>query len=150
MFRNILVPLDGSAPAEHALGEAIDLATATGARLTLMTTVPDLSAFVAGGAAASGSDVTALVQDSERAHQSLLDDAQGRVPDGLVADTVVAHGIPAQAIVNQVRTGAHDLVVMGSRGRGDVTSLLLGSVSHSVLNTSPAAVLIVHGPPAVT
>jgi len=49
------------------------------------------------------------------------------------------------AVIRQIMHGHHDLVVVGSRGRGAVRSALLGSVSHSVLNHIPVRVLIVHG-----
>ena len=48
-----------------------------------------------------------------------------------------------QAVLEQIERGRHDLVVLGSRGRGTVRSALLGSVSHYVLHRSAIPVLIV-------
>jgi nucleotide-binding universal stress UspA family protein len=47
-------------------------------------------------------------------------------------------------LINRIKDAGHDLVVMGSRGRGAVRATLLGSVSHYVLHHSPVPVLIAH------
>lgn len=144
MFRNILVAIDGSAHARRALAEASDLATATEGALTLITSVPDPNAWVLGGSYGTVVDIEELRRGAEVEYRALLEEAAASVPENLRPREVLAYGPPAQAIVEQVRAGGHDLVVMGSRGRGGVRALMLGSVSHQVLNTSPVPVLVVH------
>jgi Universal stress protein family len=76
VFRNILVAIDGSPHAARALVEAIDLAERDNARLTIMTTVPDPSAWLLTGAAYGGEiDHVALNEETEREYQKLLDNA---------------------------------------------------------------------------
>jgi len=66
-------------------------------------------------------------------------------PGGEIPVTkIVRHGSPGARIVELANSGEHDLVVMGSRGRGSVRSLLLGSASRQVLKGSAIPVLIVH------
>jgi nucleotide-binding universal stress UspA family protein len=145
VFRDILVAIDGSAHAARALDEAIDLAERDNARLTIMTAVPDPSAWLLTGAAYGGEiDYVALSEESERKYRELLDKAAFQVPQGVSVTKRLVHGRPGDRILEQITEGHHDLVVMGSRGRGNVRSLVLGSVSHQVLNAAPAAVLIVH------
>jgi nucleotide-binding universal stress UspA family protein len=145
MFHNLLVAIDGSPHASAALDEAIDIARSGNARLTVVTTVPDPSTFLLGGAAYSGGiDFEELARETEREYHKLLETAVEQVPHDLSVTKVLAHGRPAERILEQVEHRHHDLIVMGSRGRGQVRSLILGSVSHEVLNASPAAVLIVH------
>jgi nucleotide-binding universal stress UspA family protein len=146
MFRSVLVAIDGSTHAERALVEAVDLAERCNATLTVMTSVPDTSSWLISMSYGEGIDFQALAQETEREYRKLLDSAVDALPQNLSVTKILAHGRPGGRILEQLHTGKHDLVVMGSRGRGEVSSLLLGSVSHQVLNASPAAVLIVHAP----
>ena len=145
MFRNLLVAVDGSAHGARALDEAIELARSNRALLTIITCVPDPSAWLLSGGAFGGSiDFAALGAETEREYKELLERAVAEVPDDVSVSSRLVHGRPGDCILEQLRAGGHDLVILGSRGRGNVSSLLLGSVSHQVLNAAPAAVLIVH------
>jgi nucleotide-binding universal stress UspA family protein len=151
MFRNVLVAIDGSPHAERALSEAIDLVQSNGGSLTLVGVAPGLSPWMLSpGGMAPPENLGALQEAMTREFRELLEEAAAKVPDGVPVETVVLEGPPAKAIISQVRKGGHDLVAMGSRGRGELTSMVLGSTSHAVLHASPVPVLVVHTPGDLT
>jgi nucleotide-binding universal stress UspA family protein len=145
MFRRILVALDGSAHADAALKEAIDLAGVTGGSLTLLTVVPEPSTWILSGGYTAPIDLDELRENLEKEYGEMLRAAAETVPDDVSATTVRLRGHVHEAIVELLKKGEHDLVAMGSRGRGAISSLLLGSVSQHVLQASPVPVLVVHG-----
>ncbi|MDX6639448.1 MAG: hypothetical protein QOF12_459 [Solirubrobacteraceae bacterium] len=141
MFHNILVAIDGSAHADQALTHAIDLAESEHARLTLMTAV----AQVPGTAYLAAPEMQArLVAAAQAEAEEILRRARERVPADISVATVLTEGPIRTGAIRQIEEGHHDLVVLGSRGRGTIRSTLLGSVSHYVLHHSPVPVLIVH------
>jgi nucleotide-binding universal stress UspA family protein len=142
MFRNILVAVDASAHADEALAQAIDLAESERARLTLMTGVVRPPATAYWGWA--GPLAVQLADEASTHAASILATARDRVPDDLPVTTILAAAPIRTALIDQLELGHHDLIVMGSRGRGALRSAVLGSVSHYVLNHSPVPVMIVH------
>lgn len=142
MFRNILVAVDGSPDAERALGHAIDLAECANARLTIFSAVPVPPPFAY---ASPGAAALADIQEKAREEtETIVREARERVPQSVSVTTVVKNEPVKPALIEQIDSGGHDLVVMGSRGRGAVRSVLLGSVSHHVLHHTAVPVLIVH------
>jgi nucleotide-binding universal stress UspA family protein len=142
MFRDILVAIDGSPDSDQALAQAIDLAESEQARLTIFSAVvaPPAVAYVG----VSGEVVADLLRDAAAETKAILRRALERVPDRVGVRTVLSSEPVRSALLDEIASGQHDVVVMGSRGRGAVRSALLGSVSHHVLHHSPVPVLIVH------
>jgi nucleotide-binding universal stress UspA family protein len=139
MFLNILVLVDGSPDAQEALSQAIDLAESEHSRLTVLTAIaPPLPMAALGGV-----DALAIHGAESEANQ-ILGRARDQVPDDLPVTTLLPDQPIRPAVIRQLAEGHHDLVVMGSRGRGAVRSALLGSVSHFLVDLSPVPVLIVH------
>jgi nucleotide-binding universal stress UspA family protein len=145
VFLNILVALDGSDHAAQALRTAAQLASEEHARLTVITAVPPtpaLAQITAAGAALA--EVADLMGDAGKQIRDQVDE----LPEDISVTTIVVSGHAAHEILERLREGRHDLLVMGTRGLGRVGSALLGSVSQAVLHEAEVPVLVVRAPRA--
>ncbi|MFB6090581.1 MAG: universal stress protein [Halobellus sp.] len=144
MPRHVLVPLDGSPQALHALRFVAD--EWPDARLTLLQVIDPVQSGYRAGVLPTGSEE--WYQEAKADAEEIL--AEGRElfageRDAADVDieTVTEVGRPAATIVEQARERDVDHVVVGSHGRRGVSRLLLGSVAEHVARRSPVPVTIV-------
>jgi nucleotide-binding universal stress UspA family protein len=142
VLRKILVGLDGSEGALRAARLGAELATRFEARLVLVYVVPP----VALPPDAHGAEV-GILEGVRRAGEQILAQAREQLSaPGLALETRVEFGGPAETLADLAAAEHADLVVVGSRGRGAVARVLLGSVADRLSHVCGTAVLIV--PPA--
>lgn len=134
-FDRILVPLDGSARAEAALGTALTLLRDRPAGTLLLIRAAEATSLL------PGDRVDAQVSVVHEA-QDYLDAVAARLRDVKV-ETAVWYGAPAPAIVEAARVSRVDLVVMSTHGRSGLGRLVLGSVAESVLRNTHTPILLV-------
>jgi nucleotide-binding universal stress UspA family protein len=131
-FTKVLVPLDGSELAEHALS-AIDLLVRAGCRRVALVRVPDAD------------------NKTSEAEQYLSQVAERLSGRNLEIETSTPHGEPAEAIVAEVARLEADVLAMATHGRSGLGRVLFGSVAASVLQRAPVPVLVTRAwerPPA--
>ncbi len=142
-MKRIVVGLDGSPEAARALDWAADLAAVTGAEITAVT-VFDPRPFMAWGVAPVYlPDFGALRADLRTDLNTWCEPLRSR---GIVHRQVMREGSAADNLLKESDAEATDLIVLGSRGLGGVSELLLGSVAHHVTQHSKHPVLVLPRP----
>jgi nucleotide-binding universal stress UspA family protein len=145
MYKRILVPTDGSDITGKAIQSAIGLARLAGAELVTlgvkepfpysaiseMQPVPPQEFYDAQERIAAA-NVKAVVEAAK---------AAGLTCQGFTVEAL--H--PWEAILDQAKTSAVDLIVMASHGRRGLSAVLLGSETQKVLTHSSLPVLVVRG-----
>jgi nucleotide-binding universal stress UspA family protein len=144
MFKKILVTIDGSDPAKHALGFGVKLAERDGAELVVISVVPTVPFYPM-----EEGEIPyypQLIDDLERSHTKLLEETSRELQrdhESMKIGTILKKGNPARNIVEAARDEGVDLIVIGNRGTGGIVSWMLGSTSRNVAEACTVPVLIV-------
>lgn len=149
-FRNLLVPLDGTADSEHVLPVARDLARAAGGVLHLAMVVPTvetLSGAMSSVARFSPKVTTELLHASEQDAVAYLASLVQRLAvDGVAVRATVGRGEPAAVTVETAKRLRADLVLIASHGRAGWEGAWAGSVSNKILARLDSPFVLVRAP----
>jgi nucleotide-binding universal stress UspA family protein len=138
MFKNILLAVDGSAHALHAAKMAGQLARETEGDLRVVIAFDPVPAYL--GEPNFQQAINNRLAEAQTALEAALKEI-GKIPGTLQHELI--EGTPAEAILAVAETRGNDLIIMGSRGLGQLTGALLGSQSQKVVHHAHCPVLIV-------
>jgi nucleotide-binding universal stress UspA family protein len=133
---HILIGVDGSPAAEVACEFVANRTWPVGTRIELVAATPP-----------------GLIQRNRTAERDALrqvldDRGDLLLKAGKTVSTEIIEGEPAHALVDLAATTFADLLVVGNRGLGPVSSAVLGSVSAHLIDHAPCPVLVARSPSA--
>ncbi|OYU78853.1 MAG: universal stress protein [Burkholderiales bacterium PBB5] len=147
MYRNLFVPVDGSALSERAMQASIDLARQLGAAITGFVVEPDAPMPTVGITLPQYERNTeAHVERTDTHARALLTRFELKAAEAGVAFTGLhaRTGAVDDAIVEQAEQSGCDMIVMVTHGRGKMGELLFGSHTKTVLSRSTLPLLVLH------
>jgi len=147
MYKHILLPTDGSALSDKAVGAAIKLAQLLDARITAFHAVepyPLQGAYAAEASGVAELQPEIFAERSEEYAKRVLDAVRTAATAANVpctTDYATSRSV-SQAIIDKARKENCDLIIMASHGRRGLEGFLLGSETQKVLTHSSIPVLV--------
>jgi nucleotide-binding universal stress UspA family protein len=144
MYKKILVAIDGSELSTKAALHGAELASKMGAELMLFHVVPPLPSFDNMSPDRVGNIHQELVDEFFKQGREILSQTEAKLAvHGVGISTGITLGHPAEEICKKVDSDRCDLLIMGSRGLGQIKGYLMGSVSNRVCRHAKCPVLVV-------
>jgi len=139
-MKNILIATDGSNGSRAAVAAGLELAETVGAEVTVLYVRRPIEIL-------GEPFYQRRLSKQLEAARSAVDDALTAASErGVPARGEIAEGEPAKLILELAESRDADLVVVGSRGLGQVSGALLGSVSWAVVRAANRPVLVIKEP----
>ena len=138
MFDHILLAVDGSDHSLKAAKVAGDLARLSSGTLHILTAYDELPRYL--GEPNLSQAIAERTDSAEKILKAAIKEV-GEIPGDCESEYL--EGSPAETILRDAETHNADLIIMGTRGRGEMRSLLLGSQSHKVLAEASCPVMLV-------
>jgi nucleotide-binding universal stress UspA family protein len=140
----ILLATDGSDESKLATQAASELSKGTGSEVHLVYVLPTPAQLI-GHHLYPDETRESLIGGAERDAETFLKEQAERISSdgGKVADTHLRSGDPDKEILRAAESLGVGLIVMGSRGLGSVSRMLIGSVSDSVVRHAHCPVFVV-------
>jgi nucleotide-binding universal stress UspA family protein len=144
MYKHILIATDGSSLSGRAVDHGVELATALGAALSLLSVSERFHVFALDAEQIDETAESFRKHMKEKALEALSEAAVVARAAGLEATQIhLEDDEPYQAIIRTAEDRRCDLIVMASHGRSGVSALLLGSETMKVLTHSKIPVLVI-------
>jgi nucleotide-binding universal stress UspA family protein len=137
MYEKLLVAIDHSKHTDQVLNAARDLASLSHGEVWVLhlrerEVLPRAGVIDAEPPGEATSEVDAAVEELTKA---------GINAHGVVRNTI--YGYAGREIVDEAKNVDASVIIMGSRGRGDLAGLVLGSTAHKVIHLADRPVLVV-------
>ena len=136
-IKKILVPMDGSKPSLRGLDNAISIARTCHATITGLYIIPILPQNLADAI------IPFYIYPDKEAKKFMQAAKKRAAQKGVLFKSKIIRGSPTCEIQDRVKNKQFDLIVIGSRGRGKLKEVFLGSVANTIVHKSPIPVLVV-------
>ena len=145
MFKNILIPTDGSSESNKAAAQGIALAKALGAKVTGFYAAPPATPVVYRNSLPVGlrqpGEHAEMIEKMAAKHLQVIERAANKA--GVRYEGAhTTNDYPADAILDIAKKKKCDAIVMATQGQGGLRGVFIGSVTQKVLNQSKVPVLV--------